>query len=460
MNIESLNSLLRQSGIALNQKALEQLWAYHNLLREANSELNLTRIFNFESMVRKHYVDSLIVPVELKKAGLELSGSVMDLGSGPGLPGIPLAILLPQSHFILAEGRSGRVDFLNQTIHRLGLENTEVYGHNVGKKTEIRVDIIITRAVETMLSTMDHSAHCLRPGGRFVFMKGPNCDTEIKEVEEKYGSPPICDLAYDLPHSKDHRRLIVWKAPALKERAHIVSRENERFKLLSSLSSSRGIKKNGRALFGGKKIIEEALKNPRVHPEAFIASGSVPVETLSTIPLWRFSGELFQELDVSGTGSPLLLVRTPEIPLWIEKIGSCLFLPLSNPENLGSAIRSASAFGFQKIVLLKEAAHPFLPATIRASAGEIFRVELFTGPSVTELKAPNLVILDGNGMDIRKAAFPADVSLLIGMEGTGVPPNLKAQRIALPMEKGINSLNASAAASIAMFYLRYCGPTD
>ena len=67
MNIESLNSLLRQSGIALNQKALEQLWAYHNLLREANSELNLTRIFNFESMVRKHYVDSLIVPVELKK---------------------------------------------------------------------------------------------------------------------------------------------------------------------------------------------------------------------------------------------------------------------------------------------------------------------------------------------------------------------------------------------------------
>ncbi len=97
---ESLETLLRRSGLALTPPQYDALWNYHRLLRSANPTLNLTRIHNFENMVLKHYVDSLLV---LKY--LELPSPLIDMGSGPGLPGIPLKIARPEVSMILAEPR-------------------------------------------------------------------------------------------------------------------------------------------------------------------------------------------------------------------------------------------------------------------------------------------------------------------------------------------------------------------
>ena len=102
----SLQSILERCGIRLEPGQYDRLWAYHRLLRAADAELNLTRIRNFENMVLKHYADSLLV-----LRFQELPSPLVDMGSGPGLPGIPLKIARPEVHMILAEprGPAGRV---------------------------------------------------------------------------------------------------------------------------------------------------------------------------------------------------------------------------------------------------------------------------------------------------------------------------------------------------------------
>src|SRR3954467_14524728 len=111
-----LESLLRSRGILLPPDQYDALWSYHQMLRAANAELNLTRIHNFENMVLKHYVDSLLV-LEFE----ELPSPLLDRGTGPGLPGIPLKIARPEVEMILAEPRGARAKFLEEVCARLNL---------------------------------------------------------------------------------------------------------------------------------------------------------------------------------------------------------------------------------------------------------------------------------------------------------------------------------------------------
>src|SRR3954449_490197 len=111
---KALESLLRGCGILLTSSQYDALWSYHQMLRAANAELNLTRIHNFENMVLKHYADSLLV---LDRE--ELPSPLLDMGTGPGLPGIPLKIARPGVRMILAEPRGARADFLRAAVARL-----------------------------------------------------------------------------------------------------------------------------------------------------------------------------------------------------------------------------------------------------------------------------------------------------------------------------------------------------
>src|SRR5215470_10055003 len=101
----SLEAIIKRCGIQLEPGQYDLLWAYHRMLRSANEELNLTRIHNFENMVLKHYVDSLLV---LKFE--DLPTPLVDMGTGAGLPGIPLKIARPDVFMILAEPRGARAD--------------------------------------------------------------------------------------------------------------------------------------------------------------------------------------------------------------------------------------------------------------------------------------------------------------------------------------------------------------
>jgi 16S rRNA (guanine527-N7)-methyltransferase len=167
---------------------------------------------------------------------------------------------------------------------------------------------------------------------------------------------------------------------------------------------------------------------------------------------------LFKELDVSGTHTPLILVRVPEIPAWCDEDswsdGCTLFVPFQDPENVGAVIRSAAAFGVGRVVLLREAAHPFHPRSSRAAGPALFQVPLFHGPQLAELRVRNapLIALDTTGPELSETPFPDRFGLVVGVEGPGLPPHLReGQRRRIVMQPGVESLNAAAAAAIALY---------
>src|ERR1700733_2010924 len=153
---KSLEVILTRCGIALDGEQVNLLWRYHQMLRKANAALNLTRIHNFENMVLKHYVDSLLV---LKF--VDLPAPLIDMGSGPGLPGIPLKIACPDVPVILAEPRGARAEFLRDVCAQLGLKGVEVYAHKVGADYPGQVGGVITRAVGSIAETLDRVSSCL-----------------------------------------------------------------------------------------------------------------------------------------------------------------------------------------------------------------------------------------------------------------------------------------------------------
>ena len=81
---ERLGRDLRAGGVELNEAAVVKLWKFHQILRERNRELNVTRLHSYETIVRKHYIDCLMVPSILKKEKISLDGPIMDLGTGGG----------------------------------------------------------------------------------------------------------------------------------------------------------------------------------------------------------------------------------------------------------------------------------------------------------------------------------------------------------------------------------------
>src|SRR5208337_3292257 len=177
-----LSKILRASGISLPPAQIGQLWKYHQLLRQYNKELNLTRISNFHSMVRKLYIDS-IMPGRI----IELPSPLIDLGSGAGMPGIPLKIANPKIEIILAESRRNRVAFIETVLGQLGLKKISILGHSVNASTEAPANGIITRAVQTIRKTLERIVGSLAKGGLAIFMKGPECQEEIEEAIERFG---------------------------------------------------------------------------------------------------------------------------------------------------------------------------------------------------------------------------------------------------------------------------------
>ena len=474
---EALDAILKRCGIVLDRAQIDLLWRYHRLLREANARLNLTRIHNFENMVLKHYVDSLLV-----LRFLELPSPLMDMGSGPGLPGIPLKIARPQVRMILAEPRGARADFLREVCRELGLDQVDVYAHKVGLDFPGQVAGVISRAVASIPESLDRVASCLAPGGRMIFMKGPGCDDEIADAETSHAGRFLraADHAYEIPGTPHRRRLVVYERPEGQrppeqgdrtarlsptsagsfggEIREITSSSNPTYRRLRAVLAGPGIREHGEAILAGVRIRDDVVGR---FPEQVLgwltpAEGSPPPS--ETIPWIRMADPLFKELDVAGTHAPLLLVRVPEIKRWSDEdpwpLGCTLFVPFQDPENVGAVIRSAAAFGVARVVLLKEAAHPFHPRSSRAAGPALFQVPLQVGPRLADLRASAapLIAMDTTGPELSDAPFPDRFGLVVGVEGPGLPSHLRAgKRRRIAMQPGVESLNAAAAAAIALY---------
>ena len=185
---------------------------YHLLMTRQEKE-NFTRLLTLRDVAIKHYIDCLIIPQILQNHKMELKFPLIDVGTGPGFPGIPLKIIYPNETIILAEGVQRRVDFLKSVRDELNLKNLPIIGRNINPYFAYPVQGVITRAVEDIRNTLTNVLTCLQTGGCVYFMKGPNVDPEMElvtgELAEYYKLE--LDVAYTLPHTENHRRLIVYK---------------------------------------------------------------------------------------------------------------------------------------------------------------------------------------------------------------------------------------------------------
>lgn len=460
--------LLHRSNIDLSSAQITQLWDYHNLLRQYNAQLNLTRIHNFTNMVLKLYVDSI-----LPGRFMELPACLLDLGTGPGMPGIPLKIAYPEVKLILAESRGKRVEFLRLVISRLRIKDTTVVGKSITPAFETPVQGVITRAVENISQTLERVSGCLDCGGQAFFMKGPDCDAEVDQAKEKFRTQFRLSrqIDYQIPHTPHARRLIVFerldqplryrKAAAMKQHGfrHIESEQNSIFKDVKRLLTGRGIKKQQMALVSGSKQVLEIMRDCPAQCRAWITAKdhSPPPEGTPDHVVWyQLADSLFKQIDTIGTDAPILLVAIDAFQQWAPSNGlppgSAVLVPFQDPENVGTIIRSAVAFGIDNIILLSESANPYHPKALRASGGSVLKANLLEGPSLKEIP-DNLQIfaLSSKGKDIASVAFPETFAFLPGLEGQGLPPHLNKGTVAIPIKKTVESLNAATAAAIAFF---------
>ena len=160
---------LRKLAPGLPERTAQQLLAYLALLEKWNRTINLTAIRERERMVTQHLLDSLSVLPHLRPDELRLA----DIGTGAGLPGIPLAIARPELAVTLIEPNQKKVAFLRQAKLELGLGNVEVSGRRVEDHSrEQGFDVVISRAFADLPDFVRVGERLLLPQGRLIAMKG------------------------------------------------------------------------------------------------------------------------------------------------------------------------------------------------------------------------------------------------------------------------------------------------
>ncbi|MBX3033534.1 MAG: TrmH family RNA methyltransferase [Bdellovibrionaceae bacterium] len=241
----------------------------------------------------------------------------------------------------------------------------------------------------------------------------------------------------------------------------IQSADNANFKRWKTLSSSRGLRKNGEFILMGEKLVREFLRDPGAWN---IKAELVPAGrgAVSSAKAYEVSSALFKELDVLGTDFNLLVLQAPSWPaadLSVPARGLELVCPLGDPSNLGAVVRSARAFGVKRIILTEEAAHPLHPKSVKASAGAVLGMDFsLSGPLKDYVAKGPSYALDMRGESVAGFAWPANLRLLLGEEGPGVPATLKSlPRLSVPTSE-VESLNATVAASIALYAWKQSRP--
>jgi TrmH family RNA methyltransferase len=236
----------------------------------------------------------------------------------------------------------------------------------------------------------------------------------------------------------------------------IESVQNDTFKKLLSLTTSKGLKKEGLFLFSGEKLIREFLKNPHLNIVYEIIGPHLQPLQKDAVKQLQLSAELFAELDVLGTRFNILVLEQPEIKtltagdiINYKPQGIEVVIPIGDPGNLGALLRSCEAFAVGRVLLTQEAAHPFLPKAVKASAGSVIRLPLSRGPVLAEFPT-DCIALDMNGTVIDDFTWPKNGLLVVGEEGPGFGAKSRfTKHIRIPTQ-GVESLNVVVAASIAL----------
>ena len=195
--------LLEEFG--LNQEQISKFERYLELLLEWNEKFNLTAITDKEEIEEKHFFDSiaLVKYFDLKNKTL------LDVGSGAGFPGIPLAIVEPSARITLLESNGKRVSFLKEVAKELELKNVDIIQGRV-EELQIRekYDFVTARAVKELNVLLELCFYLVKVGGQFIAYKSSNVDEEILNAKKALKVLQIKEYKkfdYILPNSKNPR---------------------------------------------------------------------------------------------------------------------------------------------------------------------------------------------------------------------------------------------------------------
>ncbi len=203
-------------GISLNEKQQEQFERYYEYLIEQNQVMNLTAITEYEEVLQKHFLDSLL-PV---MAGISFhEKKILDLGTGAGFPGIPLKIAFPDAEFVLMDSLNKRIAFLNRVIELLDLKKiTAVHARaeEAARKAEYReqFDFCVSRAVARLNTLSEYCIPFVKCGGTFLSYKAGDCEEECKEAEKAVhilSGGKLKTKHYRLPETEIERTFVFIK---------------------------------------------------------------------------------------------------------------------------------------------------------------------------------------------------------------------------------------------------------
>ena len=190
-------------ALGLDAALAPPLLTYLALLARWNRTYNLTAIRDPRAMVSLHLLDSLAMEPFARAAG-----TLADLGTGAGLPGIPLAIALPSLRVTLVESNGKKARFLREAVRTLGLDNARVAESRAqALDAPGDFDAITARAMATLADLLAAGAHLLRPGGRLLAMKGARPEAEIAALPAGWQVAAVHPLA--VPGLDAERHLVV-----------------------------------------------------------------------------------------------------------------------------------------------------------------------------------------------------------------------------------------------------------
>ncbi|HPS57597.1 MAG TPA: 16S rRNA (guanine(527)-N(7))-methyltransferase RsmG [Spirochaetota bacterium] len=480
--IQLVKKLFNNAAIILTDRQADLFSRYYRLINENNDDNDLTRIKGEENFIIRHFIDSVYYTKFIK-----LPGSLVDIGTGAGFPGIPLKIMFPELKLILAEQRSRRMEFLKLAVKSLGLEHVDFYPHKVTDKSFFDVDGVITRALEDAPETLTRVHHFLPENGVIILLKGPDADGDIHSLSDdnkRYFNLET-DKEYTLPGTDFKRRILLFRKSdsglkriykILKDENEtcgipVTSEDNKTFKEIKRAAAGDLIKKQGLVAISGKKIISDfldstgAVNSRLVLPDEYIETDESFMQIIEKFrennSLYIFRKGLFNEIDAAAGKSPVLVAEAPQAGEWDGSLvsGCNPVIPFQDPLNVGAAVRSCAGFGIERIILTRDAANPYHPKSIRASSGAVFKMEFVKGPSLEEFSgiidnSVPVISLDRGGDDLAGISFPGSFLLIPGIEGPGLPANLKMHSVSIPVSDAIESLNAPAALAIFMYVWR------
>ena len=175
---ETLSAGMHQLGVHIPS---EGLLGYLNLLHKWNRAYNLTAVRDMNSMVTRHVLDSLAILKWVKGPHL------LDVGSGAGLPGIPLALALPELHVVLLDSNGKKIRFLQEVKRVLSLDNVDIVQTRVENYHPSHgFDTVTSRAFSNLEQMIDWTHHLIAANGIWLAMKGRRPDAELATIHRPY----------------------------------------------------------------------------------------------------------------------------------------------------------------------------------------------------------------------------------------------------------------------------------